>query len=123
MSSLTKIMSGITIVTFNGDPGISTIAADLQKLADHDGTPIAALYNTVPLMAMPGGDSKMLVEGYYEIKPKSGVSYQTAFNEFANGGGYAIEYDTIPTPMVGLTKLPNFIEWVRSLKLPGEFNL
>ena len=111
-ASLIPIVRGISIVTFAGDPGISAIANSLQKMADHDGTPIAALYNAVPLLALPGGEAKVLIEGYYEIIP-SNVEYDV-YNVYS------------PSPALNLSgvfKLPNFIDWVRSLKLPGEYSI
>lgn len=120
-SLLSTIMQGISIVTFNGDPGITAISNDMQRKADHDGTPIATLYNGIALMAMPRGEAKLLIEGYYELAPKASVLLDFNTPEFLNREHFY--NDATPTPPSGLSKLPNFIDWVRSLKLPGEYSI
>lgn len=108
---LIQILQGIAVVTYNNCPEVSVICNELQSKADYDGTPVACVYEGIPLLALPNGSADRLVQGYYKAKEQGSV------DQTIDVWGAQYSFSTPP-----LTKLPKFIDWVRSLELPGEIN-
>lgn len=96
---LITVLDGVTLMTYDTSLGISDIAEELQKSANDSGSPTAILHDGVTLLAFPGGDTAVLVKGYYEATTAR--------------SNYGIQAGTI-------TKFPKLLDWVRSISFPGE---
>lgn len=105
------IMSGVTLMTYQGVPSIGNVAKELQRKADYEGVPVAIFFEGVPLMALPNGDQKLLVDGYYKFLDSMCNQSEDASLGF---------FGSIVTGPTYSNKLPFYTGWVRSLLLPGE---
>lgn len=94
-------------MTYNGVPGISTVVAELQRKADHDGTPVATMYESELLIAIPGGSKQKLVDEYY----KAVAAVQASASSYMYG---------ISASTPKYVKFPPLLSWLRSLVMPGE---